>query len=201
MVLSIAMSAQQNYPAKFGLETLIGKRSALDVSSSKQFAEKWRYRFAGSYICYWDNTKGALESVTNNNIDYLLTKNIALSAGLQYHFLKGIVPNFSIAGTYANPTWFILFSPSIGVAPHFYSGIVGNIEFKPLIGNNTRLFFNAKAMYNYDFTSDAHDRSFYYLRAGVMLKRFVLGGGYHFDFYGPKVFRNDNFGAFIRINF
>jgi len=201
LVLSIAGSAQENYPAKIGLETLIGKRSALDVSASKQFAEKWRYRFGHSSISYWDNNKGALESVTNNNIDYLLTKNIALSAGIQYHFLKGLVPNFSISGNYANPTWFIMVSPSIGVAPHFYSGIVGNIEFKPLVGNNIRLFFNGKAMYNYDFTNDAHDRSYYYLRAGVMVKKFVLGAGYHLDFYAPQVFRNENYGAFVRINF
>lgn len=201
LLLSFSLVAQDKYPTKLSLETLAGRRSALDVSASKQFATHWRYRALVSFISCWDIKDGKVESLINNHVDYMFNKNIALSAGLQYHFLKGLVPNVSVLATHATPTWLLLVSPSMGFATDQYTGIIANIEYKPLIAENTRLFLNGKAYYNYNITTNAHDKSFYYARVGVTFKKVTVGAGAHFDFYGADVNEKDNFGGFLRVNF
>lgn len=201
LLLSFSLVAQNKYPTNAALETLAGSRSALDVSASKQFATHWRYRALASFISYWDIKDGKMESLINNNVDYLFNKNFALSGGLQYHFIKGLMPNVSVLASYANPTWLLLVSPSMGFATHQYTTITANIEYKPLIAENTRLFVNGKMYYSHDITGKVHDRSYYYARVGVTFKKVTVGAGAHFDFYKPEKEEKDNFGGFLRVNF
>ncbi len=145
----------------------------------------------------YDRDNGSNEFIFSNAITYKLRSNIYITSGLQYHFLKGIVPYSGLQFLSANPKWLLVMSTNIGLWPKTGFQSVGILEYKPLLSKKLRLYTRFQGVYNFNLENGFHERSLIYLRTGLTFKRTSLGLGYNLDFYGTSNTRQQNIGLFI----
>lgn len=145
----------------------------------------------------YNKDNGTNEFVFSNAITYKLRNNIYVTSGLQYHFLKGIVPYSGLQFLSANPKWLLVMSTNIGLWPKTGFQSVGILEYKPVLSEKLRLYTRFQGVYNFNLDNGFHERSLIYLRTGLTFKRTSLGLGYNLDFYGTNKTRYQNIGLFI----
>ncbi len=183
------------------VELMFGdKKSTVLMGMNKQIVGPLRYNSITSVASTYDLKKGKPELIMINSFLYQLHPNLGAGAGLQYHFLKGLVPSVSLNASYVNPVWMITVMPFLNLQPERNSENVAIVEFKPQLTDKLRLYTYALALYNHNITLNEHDRSFYYFRLGLTLKQFTIGGAVNMDYYGPIRFQQNNYGAFVKIN-
>ncbi len=183
------------------LEILFGNnRIYLSSSLNKAIAGKWRYLSVASAAADYKNRRSETEIVINNWLLYQFHPNFGASAGIQYHYYKGLVPNISFHAAYASPTWRLMFTPSFGMLPHESLKASAIVEFKPALSQRLRLYTKAQLLYDQNTTDNLHDRSQYYFRLGLTIRKFTFGGGVNFDYYGPNYLHKNNWGGFLLVN-
>ena len=202
LAVSIVVFAQEKPQPPIPLELMFGNnRVATTMSVNKSIAGKWRYNNITSLAADYKNTRTETELVVVNSFVYQFHRNFGASGGLQYHFLKGLVPNVAFHASYADPTWLLVFTPYLNFLPERNSETVAIAEYKPLLNDNLRLYTRAMALYNHNITLGAHDRSFYYFRLGLTFgRKYTLGAAANFDYYGPNRAHKDNFGGFFKVD-
>lgn len=198
---SVAAFSQQRPQPPVSLELMFGnKKSAGLMSMNKQIAGPFRYLNITSVASTYELEKGKPELIMINSFSYQMHKYFGAGAGLQYHFLKGLVPSVSVNASYITSDWGITLLPFINLRPDVNSETALILEYKPQLNENLRLFSRALGLYNHNLTLGEHDRSFYYLRLGLTMKQFSVGAAANLDYYGPKKFNQNNYGGFVLIN-
>ena len=140
---------------------------------------------------------GNNEFVFSNALTYKLSNTLFATGGLQYHFLKGIVPYSGFQFLSANPRWLFVISPGIAFLPNTSFQSVGIVEYKPKLSNKLRLYTRFQGIYNFKVNNGQHERSLVYIRTGLTLKGTSLGFGFNWDFYGSTKTKHENLGIFI----
>lgn len=201
MFLSFYVHPQQRPQPPVSVELMFGNnKAAALMGMNKQIVGPLRYNNITSVSSPYDNSKGKPELIMLNNILYKLHTSFAAGVGLQYHFLKGLVPSASVNYSYANPVWLVSVTPYLNFMPDMNSENVAMVEFKPPLTDKLKLYTYALGLYNHNITLNAHDRSFYYFRLGVSINQFTVGAAANFDYYGPERFNQNNYGGFVKIN-
>ena len=201
-VLPLFVFAQEKPQPPIPVELMFGNnRAAMTMSINKPIAGKWRFNNITSLAADYKNTRTETELVVVNSFVYQFHPNFGASGGLQYHFLKGFVPNVAFHTSYADPTWLLVFTPYLNFLPDRNSETVAIVEYKPLLNDNLRLYTRAMALYNHNITLGAHDRSFYYFRLGLTFgRKYTVGAAANLDYYGPNRVHKDNFGGFFKVD-
>lgn len=200
LMLSFCLCAQEKLQPHIPVEVMFGNnRTNFQLSMNKPVIGKLRYNNISIATAPYDIDKEKPELIMINSLIYQFHPNFGVSGGLQYHFLKGFVPNVAFHTSYANPTWLLVLTPYLNLMPERNAETVAMVEFKPRLNEKLRLYTRAMALYNHSLTLNAHDRSFYYFRVGLTLQRFTFGVGANFDYYGPQKVYKDNFGGFLRV--
>lgn len=150
-----------------------------------------------SALIPYENERSSNEIVISNSLTYNFSGKFDALSGLQLHYAKGAVPYLGVQYFSANPTWLILFSPNLQLAPTTNFEGVGIVEYKPAISNDLRLYSRLQAIYNQNFTAGTHERSFIYTRLGISWKKVRFGTGFNLDFYGSDKTREIGYGLFI----
>ena len=183
------------------VELLFGhNRIHFSASVNKPIAGKWRYDLLGSAVSDYKNTRSETEVVINNSFVYRFHGCCGVSGGVQYHYLKGFVPNFAFHGSYANPVWLLLFTPTLGMLPTQNLSVGAIAEFKPVLSTRTRLYTRAQLFYEHNITNNRHARSHCYFRLGLLVGKWAFGAGANLDYYGSNRLLKDNLGGFLRIS-
>lgn len=201
LACSHLLFAQQKPQPPIPIEVMFGNnRANFQLTINKQIAGRWWYGNITTATADYQNRRSETELVMVNSLIYRFQNNLGASAGLQYHFLKGFVPNIALHASYANPTWLLVLTPYLNLMPDCNSETVGIVEFKPQLCQNLRLYTRAMGLYNHNITQNYHDRSFYYFRLGLSINRFTFGAAANLDYYGPKRICKENFGGFCKID-
>lgn len=190
-------------PAPIPAEVMFGdKRTNFQLILSKPIDARGKFSFFNvtNGAVDYKNKTDETEIVVVNNILYDLGHNFKASAGAQWHFKLGLVPLVGIQFFKANPTWLIIVSPSICLLPGTNMETVSILEYKPSLGQKTRLYTRAQVLYNQSIEDGLHARSGYTFRAGITHKKFTYGVGMNFDYYGPSKFEKLNSGLFVRVS-
>ncbi len=182
------------------IETMFGheKINYLSIFNFR-LGEKSRLGYFGvlTISSPYHSNNGSNEFVFSNAITYKLKNNIYATSGLQYHFLKGIVPYTGLQILSANPKWLLVMSPSIAFLPKASFQSVGILEYKPKLSKKLRIYTRFQGIYNFNLENGLHERSLIYLRTGLTFKKMSLGLGFNLDFYGPNKTQHQNLGIFI----
>ncbi len=201
LFVSVLAFSQQRPQPPVSVELMFGdKKSAVLMGMNKQIVGPLRYNSITSASSYYSLNTGKPDLVMINSFLYQMHPNIAAGAGLQYHFLKGLVPSVSLNFGYADPVWLISVMPFINMRPETNSENVAIVEFKPQLTDKLKLYSHALALYNHNITLSEHDRSFYYFRLGLTMGQFTVGAAANIDYYGPQKFNENNYGGFVKIN-
>lgn len=182
------------------IETMFGNEKINYLSIVNfRLGENSRFGYFGvmTLSIPYQNNDGFNELVFSNAITYRLNNKLFATSGLQYHFLKGIVPYSGIQFLSANPKWLFVISPSIAFLPNTSFQSVGIIEYKPKLSKKLRLYTRLQGIYNINLENNLHERSLVYLRTGLTLKKTSFGFGFNLDFYGSNKKENQNLGIFI----
>ena len=198
---SLQLFAQNKPVPPVAVELLLGhERSTFQVAMSKPLAGQFKYMNITSATGYYDLDKGKTELVMINSVIYQFHGNVGVSAGLDYHFLKGIVPSVGVHFTHGNPVWRVMFVPFINLQPDFNSENVLVLEYKPRLNDTFNLYTSVMGLYNQNMSLGEHDRSFYQIRLGLTHKNFTFGAGSNIDYYGPQRYNENTYGAFLMVN-
>lgn len=199
LVASLSVFAQNQPPVSAEI-LLGGERNSLLLTMNRQIAGKFRYMNITSTTAYCDLDKGKAELVMVNSAIYQFHRNFGASAGLQYHFLKGLVPSVALHATYADPVWMFMFVPFLNLQPGRNSENVLVAEYKPQLNDKLKLYTHVMGLYNHSITLNAHDRSFYQLRLGLTFRNLTFGAGSNIDYYGPQRVNKNTYGGFLKID-
>lgn len=201
LALPLSLWAQSKPQPPIGVEAMMGNnRANFQLTMNKAVAGKFRYNNITIATAPYEVKKGGTELIMVNSFIYQFHRNVGVSGGMQYHFLKGFVPNVALHTSYANPTWTLLLTPYLNFLPDTNSETIATVEFKPQLNENLRLYTRATALYNHNLTTNKHDRSFYYFRLGLTFGKFTLGAAANFDYYAPQKIYKDNFGGFFKMD-
>ncbi|WP_445384750.1 hypothetical protein ACT6NV_12355 [Robiginitalea sp. IMCC44478] len=194
-------SVKEHKKSSISLETMVGdnKVNYLSILNSRLGNNnKLGYFSVITVATPYDYENGLNELVLSSALTYKLINKLFATAGLQYHFLKGIVPYAGFQFLTANPKWLFVVSPSIAFAENTSLQNIGIVEFKPRITNSLMLYTRVQGIFNINLDNTLHERSLLYLRTGLSFQKTSLGFGFNIDFYGPNKTRQKNFGIFIR---
>ncbi|GMN11405.1 hypothetical protein MTsPCn9_09880 [Croceitalea sp. MTPC9] len=198
--ISTATTAEKSTKSSIPVETMFGNRKVnyLSILNNKLGnSKKLSYFSVITIAAPYDKTNGPNELIVSNALTYKLSKKLFATGGLQYHFLKGVVPASGFQFFPANAKWLFVLSSSIAFALNTSFQNVGIMEFKPCISNILKLYTRVQGIYNIKLKNNLHERSLLYLRTGLTIKRTSLGLGFNMDFYGPDKTKQENFGIFI----
>jgi len=182
------------------METMFGNEKINYLSIVNfRLGERSRFGYFGvmTLSIPYQNNDGFNELVFSNAITYRLNNKLFVTSGLQYHFLKGIVPYSGFQFLSANPKWLFVISPSIAFLPNTSFQSVFIAEYKPKLSKKLRLYTRFQGIYNFNLENSIHERSLVYLRTGLTLKKTSLGIGFNLDFYGSSKAKHQNLGIFI----
>lgn len=194
-------SAQEKREPPIAFETLFGnERVALSLSLNKSISGKFRYNNISSTAAFYDYMKGRTELVSVNSIIYQFHKNIGISGGMQYHFVKGFIPNVAVHFSYANPSLLLALVPYYNMMPWANMETVAIAEYKPLLSENLRLLTRMQGFYGHNFEAGERERAMLYFRLGLMYKKYSFGFGGNIDYYTPVRDEIQNYGGFVRID-
>lgn len=200
LLASTIVKGQQRPEPPVSLEMMFGhKKAATLMGMNKQVCGPIRYNNITSVSAAYDIKKAKPELIMLNNFLYQFHSNVGAGVGLQYHFLKGLVPSASLNFNYASPVWVVSVTPYLNFRPDINSENVAMIEYKPQISENLKLYTYALGLYNHNITLGTHDRSFYYFRLGLTKGKFTVGAAANFDYYGAARMSENNFGGFVKI--
>lgn len=200
MFITITLFAQKKPEPPVSVEMMFGNNKAATLMGmNKQVWGPIRYNNITSVSAAYDLKKAKPELIMLNNFLYQFHSNVAAGVGLQYHFLKGLVPSVSVNYSYATPVWLVSVTPYLNFRPDMNSENVAMVEFKPQLTDNLKLYTYALGLYNHNISLSSHDRSFYYFRLGLTKGKFTAGAAANFDYYGPLRNNTNNFGGFVKI--
>lgn len=200
-LFAIGVFAQERREPPIPVEFQFGdKRVNFSLVMNKSIAGKFRYNSISSASAYYDYKKGRTELVSVNSLIYQFHPNVGASTGVQYHFVKGFIPNVALHLSYANPTWLLAVTPYYNFMPWSNLETMGIVEFKPQLKKDLRLFTRVQGFYSQNFEVGKRERAMLYLRLGLSVQKYTFGVGANFDYYTPNRDRIDNFGGFFRVN-
>lgn len=185
------------------VETLFGdKRVAVAMGFNKPVAGKFSVMSLSSIAAYYDYKKGATEMVTVNSLAYRLHQNVAVSGGMQYHFMKGFMPNAALHFSHITPVWYLTLTPYYNFLP--WNGLETSavVEYKPAITEDLRLFTRFQGFYGHNIDANVWERGMLYFRLGLSHKKYSAGAAVNMDYYhaGGKKREVQNFGGFVRVD-
>ncbi|HRP90353.1 MAG TPA: hypothetical protein PKX92_09945 [Edaphocola sp.] len=181
-------------------ETLVGiKRSNSALTMNKTIEGNFRFSNITSVAAFYDKDKGATELVSVNSVGYQIHKNIGVYTGIQYHYSKGFMPHIAVSFAHATPDFLIAITPYFNFMPFYGLETIGVMEYKPKIGNNTRLFTRVQAFYGHNFEAKSWAREMLYFRAGLSIKQFTFGLASQFDYYVVGNKQILDYGPFLRM--
>lgn len=160
-------------------------------------ASKFGYFGVVSVKIPYQREDGNNEIVLTNSLTYSLSKEVFALGGLQFHYAKGIVPYVGFQYFKASPTLLILINPNFQLEPTINLEGVGVVEYKPAISKKISLYTRFQALYNQNFDTGEHERSFLYFRLGITRKKSSFGLGINVDFYGAETRQEEDYGIFI----
>ncbi len=203
LVLSTLVDAQNKNQPPILFETLFGNdRVAMAMGFNKPIAGKFRYVNITSTAAYYDYKKGATELVSVNSFNYQLHKHVALSGGMQYHFVKGFIPNAAVYFSYVNPVWYLTLTPYYNFMPWNTIETSAVAEFKPKLSEQLRLFTRFQGFYGFNLDASEFERGMMYMRLGLTHKFYTGGFGANLDYYQVRgnLIEKQNYGLFLRID-
>lgn len=199
--VDISIFSQEKKEPPIPFETLFGnKRVAMSLAVNKSIGGKFRYNNISSAAAFYDYQKGKTELVSVNSIVYQFHKNVGISAGTQYHFIKGFIPTAAIHFSKANPTWLLVLTPYYNFMPWSNIETVAIAEYKPTLNKDWRLFTRLQGFYSHDFKKNERERTMLYFRLGATYQKYTLGIGGNIDGYRPERSFIQNYGGFFRID-
>jgi len=168
---------------------------------SKHFAPKSRLgffnvsSFTGDYTS--KNQKNSYLSQAFVTAD--IWKGLSINAGATMHFKNGFRPSAGLQYVFANRKILALVLPRFDLTQTYNFELFGIVEYKPKFTKNWGLYSRVQGLYDHNTKQNFHDRSYIWLRLGVLYKNFQIGVGSNFDFYGPNKTNENSLGGFLRI--
>ncbi len=199
---SISFFAQEKRDKPIPVDLLFGdKRVNLLFSMNKTIDGKFRFINSTSAAAYYDYTRGKTEMVSTSSLVYQFHKNIGVSGGMQYHFVKGFIPNIAMHFSHGNPTWLLSFTPYYNFLPWNSLEAAAIAEFKPALSDQLQLFTRVQGFYSYDLEKSERERGIINFRLGLTMKKYTAGFGGVIDYYRPVANEIQNYGGFVRVEF
>ncbi|WP_210196780.1 hypothetical protein [Aquimarina sp. U1-2] len=197
---ALSAQTQESNRAPIPIEVMFGSEkmnylAILNLRFSE--ASKFGYFGVASVLAPYDNDDGSNELVLTNLLTYNVSKKFQAVGGVQYHYAKGVLPAAGAQFFSASPTWLFLFSSTLQFASNTNIENVGIIEYKPRLSEGLRLYSRLQGLYNQNLSDDLHDRSLFYVRAGISIGKTSFGLGANLDFYRASRAREESFGIFI----
>lgn len=200
LVNAVGFSQDKNSTSRIPIETMLGNRKVnylaifnFDLSKDAKLG----YFSVMTINAPFRQNEGFNEFVFSNALTYKLANRFFVLGGLQYHFLKGIVPYSGIQFLLANQKWLFVFSPTLAFSPKTSLQTIGIVEYKPRLTDRLKLYTRLQGIYNVSLNESLHERSLLYLRTGITINRLSVGLGFNIDYYGPGKTRQENIGIFI----
>ena len=201
LFFAITVFAQERREPPIVFETLFGnERAAMTLSLNKSIAGKFRYNNITSTAAFYDYQKGRTELVSVNSIVYQFHPNVGVSAGTQYHFIKGFIPTAALHLSYANPAWLFVLTPYYNFMPWSNLETIVIVEYQPALSENLRLVTRLQGFYSQDFEKNERERAMLYFRVGLTMQKYTVGFGGNLDYYRPVMTDMQNFGGFVRVD-
>ncbi len=205
LFFSIVLFAQVKPEPLIPVEVLFGNERvnfslSVNKSVNKPIVGKLRYINTLYVASYYDYRPRTTEMVTVNSLVYQFHKNIGVSTGMQFHYVKGFIPNVAIHFSYANPIWLLTFTPYYNFLPWSDLEVAGIVEFKPALSENVRLFTRLQGFYGHNLETNERERGMVYFRIGVNVKKYIVGFGGNIDYYTSIRPVIQNYGGFLRVN-
>lgn len=197
--LCCPMIAQQASGGPLSAELVFGhQRSNFQLSLNRQLGEHFRVNSITIATAPYDKEKASTELISINSLVYPITKKIGLSAGIQYHFLKGFIPNNAIHLNHATPNLVLTLTPYMHYLPTRNVETLAMAEYQPHLTNTTKLYARVTVLYNYNFSRTFNERYFAQCRLGISKSICAFGLAYNYDYYGATKQDLSNFGLFVR---
>jgi hypothetical protein len=183
------------------VEFLVGNnRTYFELSLNRNIGGKWFFSNMTTGAVDYKGTANETEVIMSNSMAYRFCKHLGASAGLQYHYYKGLVPNVALNASYSNKILILSWTTGMNFMPAYEWKNTAIVEFKPQLNENLSLYARALGVYSQNLNKNLHDRSFYYFRLGLTIKRVTFGLGANFDYYGPDMVYKENYGVFFKAN-
>lgn len=201
LLFTVVVFSQVKPQPPIPVEVLFGnERVNFSLGVNKSIAGNFRYINSLSVASYYDFRPKTTEMVTVNSLVYQFHKNIGVSTGMQFHFVKGFIPNVGIHFSHSNPTWLLALTPYYNFRPWANLETVAVMEFKPALSDKMRLFTRLQGFYGYNLEKNERERGMIYFRLGLSLKNYTAGFGGNLDYYTPDRSEIQNYGGFLRVN-
>lgn len=186
------------------IELLAGhERLFFQALISKPFRPAGRLGYFGivAFHADYDNSGSGNEIASPFQISYNAWKGFGAFAGLAMSSKAGMHPIVGPQFVRSGKKYLVVVNGRYLLTPdHNFEGFA-LLEFRPPISEKWTLYTRLQALYSYNPQSEAHDRSFLYLRAGLRTGNFTFGPGANLDQYGPARSLKENYGLFARWEF
>ena len=166
------------------------------INKKFQSIPKLGFFSASGILSEW-NKNEAYEVMMQSYLTYEVSKRFTINTGFHYSQVTGVRPTAGVMYTYANPTWLIVVFPRIDLISESDMETFSVLEFKPKINKHLSFYSRIQGTYIYSFNSNSHQRSYIYVRTGIVYKEFTFGGGYNIDYYSPEKLNINSLGAFL----
>lgn len=147
------------------------------------------------------NSTNGLDFVNVSYVGYDLYKGVGVNAGLAIDRSVGLNPTLGLQYAKQKGPFTLIWDPAFfPAATHDLQNFV-QVDFRPRVARNWRLYENAQFFDDYNPTAGVDERRFIHLRSNAQYKKFGFGFGGDLDWYGePKSFRT-NYGPVLSYSF
>ncbi len=150
--------------------------------------------FNGSY----KNDLVKNEFLSQALLNYSIFKGLAITGGVSINHVTGFRPTLGLQYLYANQNWLAILLPRVDLTQDNNIDVFSLVQYSPS-NKKVNPYIRIQGLYNQNPTTNFHDRSYAYFRAGVSIKKIQFGLGANLDWYGPIKVHTQNYGGFFRV--
>ena len=150
---------------------------------------------------YANAQPAAQEWLSQTLVNYELWSGLSISGGVGMNKFTGFRPTMGLQYVYADEAWLLIVQPRIDLRDDYNLEGFGLLEYKfPFNAAGTwRFYTRLQTLYSHNTRLVQHDRSYVFLRLGLMYGKVQAGLAAHSDWYGPSAGQAWNFGPFFRV--
>jgi hypothetical protein len=203
LAFTIDINAQELAPKPIPIELVLGNnRIGLQSIINKNLPENNRFTFFSvtNFESELSQYANGLDFINNSQISYEIYKGFALSTGGNFTKVTGLSPTMGLQYVFANPSWLFVATPNLIFTTGTTASILAILEYKPTLTNQLTLYSRIQCLYNHNFKSSTHKRSYVQIRMGIEYKKYQFGLASNIDYFGPDKSFKENYGVFMRTN-
>jgi len=184
------------------VEILLGNnRIAFEFKIGKKINDsRFGLMAMSSFAADYKNEKSENESMNMILINYEILKGLGITSGAALNSNWGFRPYSGLQYRYAYHNFSAMTLPGFYLTESHNFEVVGLLEYAHKLTNKYSMYYRLKGLLNVDMNTKKHDRSCIYARLGIVYKKYCIGVGVNYDWYGPLKIYKENFGLFTSID-